>query len=141
MTMLTFQQWVTQLRKVEPNCSVVLMGCQSDMRYNEETLQYAVRYEEGLEAARRINAIVYLECSARTSAGINDLFEVLTKCAVLCDAHNTWKKSHLESKSYHTGKVQISPGDSSKFSTGIKKTSRFRNGLLATSWLTDKLAA
>ena len=136
---MTSLQWVAQIRRAEPGCSLVLLGCQSDLRYNEKTMHHAVAYEEGLQCARKINAMVYLECSTKTSAGVGDLFEILTKCSVLCDVKNTWKKSHSELKVSY--RKQSSATDFSRITTSPRKSSRFRTGLLTTFRLPDRVPA
>lgn len=137
--MLTSMQWASQLRFAEPSCSLILLGCQSDTRYRERALDNTVTYDEGLQKAREINAVVYLECSAKTSAGINDLFEVLTKCCVLCDIHDTWKKGAINQKPVH--KKQSSMIDFTRLPVGLRKSSRTRTGFRGASWLIDRLPA
>jgi Rho family protein len=41
-----------------------------------------ITYEEGLEVARAIGALRYLECSARRNRGVNEAFTEAARCAL-----------------------------------------------------------
>ena len=44
--------------------------------------QEPVKPEEGRTMAEKINAFAFLECSARTQEGINEVFETATRAAL-----------------------------------------------------------
>jgi len=41
-----------------------------------------INYEQGLEVARRINALRYLECSAMRNRGVNEAFTEAARVAL-----------------------------------------------------------
>ncbi|KAJ2766651.1 GTP-binding protein Rho1 [Coemansia nantahalensis] len=41
-----------------------------------------VTYEEGVSVASKINAHKYMECSAKSGAGVRDVFEEATRAAL-----------------------------------------------------------
>lgn len=51
-----------------------------------------MRYDEGLETAKKIGAVAYVECSAKTHEGLSDVFEVASRWAL------TGKTSQKRSK-------------------------------------------
>lgn len=64
-------QWVPSIRKVVRNIPIILVGCQSDMRFTSDghikTIGgRMVMSHEGNAVAKRINAVAYMECSAKT---------------------------------------------------------------------------
>ncbi|XP_031787762.1 transforming protein RhoA-like [Nasonia vitripennis] len=76
-----------------PGVPILLVGNKQDLRHqpndNFGRLTYAndvrvepVAYEGGLDAARRIGALAYYECSARTGQGAKEVFEAAAKVAV-----------------------------------------------------------
>lgn len=77
-------KWYPELKY---NCSgvpMVLVGTKLDLRTDPATLQKLqekdppttpVSTEEGIELARAIGAVKYLECSALTQKGLKDVFD------------------------------------------------------------------
>lgn len=60
---------------------IVLVGMKSDLREEELQLprmglrrRQPVKYSEGLDAAREIGAVAYVECSAQRMTGLADLY-------------------------------------------------------------------
>ena len=96
-------QWVAELKKCVRSAHFMLVGLQKDLRNdpttNEELHRYSqhpVTPEEGWEVAKKIGAITYMECSAKTGEGLMEVFEMLAKCSLvipaLHDARETKKK-------------------------------------------------
>lgn len=75
-------KWLPELEHHCPNVPVILVGTQSDLRANPRALNRLEQYklkpieqEEGERAARKIGAVKYVECSALTQQGLQDLFK------------------------------------------------------------------
>lgn len=72
---------------------VILVGFQRDLRDDPESIERygpSVTYAQGLLEARKIEAVAYVECSAKTFYGLDTLFEAITKCVVLGDS-DEWR--------------------------------------------------
>merc|ERR1712179_187915 len=83
------ERWLPEVKHFCPNTPIVLVGCKTDLRNDEKTLeelagmkQTPVRHEEGLAMAEKIKAFKYLECSAKTKAGVREVFETATRAAI-----------------------------------------------------------
>lgn len=66
-----------------------LIGCKKDLRFDEQLLremqsrgERLVTEQEAQSAARRIGAHMYLECSAKTSEGVEDVFQRAASAAL-----------------------------------------------------------
>jgi len=77
----------------------LLVGLKKDLRDDpnaRESLESApVEYNEGLAMAKKINAYKYLECSAKTRDGIQEVFEHATRAALVKKAAPPQKKPCL----------------------------------------------
>ena len=79
-------------REVRDHCSgvpIVLLGTKSDLRHDKEAIeqlkskgQAPITYGQGLSIAKKINAIKYVECSALSTIGLNDVFEAVVGAAI-----------------------------------------------------------
>merc|ERR1712179_371082 len=83
------ERWLPEVKHFCPNIPIVLVACKTDLRNDERTLeelagmkQTRVRQEEGLAMAEKIKAFKYLECSAKTNAGVREVFEAATRAAI-----------------------------------------------------------
>ena len=72
--------WVPEIRHHCPGVPIILVGTKCDLRDPE--FQRTVRewermhtFNEGVELARRIGAVDYMECSAKTGEGVKELFD------------------------------------------------------------------
>ena len=66
--------WCPEMRAVAPSTPVILVGCQSDLRKNREILsnlskqgRAPISPEQALTFSQQINALMYVETSAKTS--------------------------------------------------------------------------
>jgi Ras-related protein Rab-5C len=59
--------WVTDLRTQNPNARIILVGNKTDMEPKEVT------HDDGCDANSRLGAAAYIETSAKTGEGIEDL--------------------------------------------------------------------
>lgn len=83
-------QWISEVLHFCSGLPIILVGCKKDLRYEakvieelRKTSQKPVLPEEGQEIAKKIDAYKYLECSARTSEGVREVFEHATRAALM----------------------------------------------------------
>ncbi|KAI8882867.1 hypothetical protein K501DRAFT_220355 [Backusella circina FSU 941] len=79
-------RWIEELQDGCPRAKLMLVALKCDLRDDEVSLKKKndkpILYEEGLEVAKKINAIRYLECSAKHNRGVRECFEQAAKVAV-----------------------------------------------------------
>jgi len=75
-------QWEPEISHHAPNVPIILVGTKLDMKDDPVTLaelrqkqMEPVDYNKGLQYARDINAVNYLECSALTQWGLKEVFD------------------------------------------------------------------
>jgi len=66
------KKWQTEIRKHCPNTPIVLVATKLDLR---STTPNSVTPDQGEQLAEAIGANKYLECSARTQEGLNNVFD------------------------------------------------------------------
>lgn len=79
-------KWVGEIADHCEGVKLVLVALKCDLRNNEEGGEGAkktyVTYEQGLEVAKKIGALRYLECSAKMNRGVNEAFTEAARCAL-----------------------------------------------------------
>jgi len=95
-------KWVGEIADNCPGVKLVLVALKCDLRENAEEDEDAaaattgtdgaggaqrekkpmINYDQGLEVARRINAMRYLECSAMRNRGVNEAFTEAARVAL-----------------------------------------------------------
>lgn len=94
-------KWVGEIADNCPGVKLVLVALKCDLREGSEDEDEAagaaagadaaegqrekkpmIGYEQGLEVARRINALRYLECSAMRNRGVNEAFTEAARVAL-----------------------------------------------------------
>ncbi|XP_052071689.1 ras-related C3 botulinum toxin substrate 2-like [Mytilus californianus] len=76
-------QWIPEIRYHCPRTPILLIGTKLDIRKDKgpgnskhiEKNSHPVSFSEGHSLANQIDAIKYLECSAKTQEGIKEVFE------------------------------------------------------------------
>lgn len=83
-------QWIEEVNDLCPGVPVLLVGLKKDLRTNPVAVEevrkrasYFVAPEEAQQVAKEIGARRYLECSALTGEGVDDIFEVATRASLL----------------------------------------------------------
>ena len=74
-------KWVPEVRHFCGKCPVILVACKIDLRTDPRTItklraqgEKPVSNETGKQLVAQIKADAYVECSAKTREGIQDLF-------------------------------------------------------------------
>ncbi|XP_063286848.1 rho-related GTP-binding protein RhoC-like isoform X2 [Pelobates fuscus] len=87
-------KWAPEVEQYCPNVPIILVGTKKDLINDEHTRQELtkmnqepVKPEDGREMANRINAFGYLECSAKTKDGVQEVFEMATRAALQVQKH------------------------------------------------------
>ncbi|XP_041058157.1 rho-related GTP-binding protein RhoF isoform X2 [Carcharodon carcharias] len=82
-------KWVPEVNHFCQGAPMLLIGCKTDLRMDKERLrrlraaqQEPITYNQGEEAARQINAVMYLECSAKFRENIEDIFKEASSAAL-----------------------------------------------------------
>ncbi|KAK9450943.1 P-loop containing nucleoside triphosphate hydrolase protein [Limtongia smithiae] len=75
-------KWYPEISHHAPNTPIILVGTKLDLRENKETIDKLrerrsapITYAQGLQMAKDIHAIKYLECSALTQKGLKNVFD------------------------------------------------------------------
>ncbi|KAH7928787.1 hypothetical protein BV22DRAFT_1102847 [Leucogyrophana mollusca] len=94
------EKWIAEVLHCCPGVPIIVVGCKKDLRRDpraiEELRKAGARPttpEEGLVVANKIGAMHYLECSARTGEGVQDVFRYAARVALL-DRKST-RKGHM----------------------------------------------
>lgn len=86
-------KWVAEITEHCQGVKVVLVALKCDLREEHEKdeddgdgngapAKHIIEYKEGLEVARRIGALRYLECSAMRNRGVNEAFTEAARVAL-----------------------------------------------------------
>ncbi|KAK2892495.1 hypothetical protein Q8A67_012483 [Cirrhinus molitorella] len=75
-------QWHPDVRRFCSDTPIILVGTKLDLRDDKDTIeklkekeQTPITYRQGLDMAKEIGAVKYLECSALTQIGLKTMFE------------------------------------------------------------------
>jgi len=92
-------KWWAEVNHHCPNTPIILVGTKLDLRDDTETVQKlkekkldVVKSESGIQMAKEIQAVKYLECSALTQKGLKNVFDEAIR-AVLCPKKVVKKKN------------------------------------------------
>ncbi|CEG62942.1 Putative Rho family, other [Rhizopus microsporus] len=73
------EKWLEEVTDHSPYAKIALVALKCDLRDERPN---CITYEEGLEMAKNINAVRYLECSAKRNRGVKECFEQAAKIAL-----------------------------------------------------------
>lgn len=72
--------WKSELKQYCPKVPIILVGTKYDFRDLSLTVRDKLTaFDEGVDLARKIGAVEYMECSAKTGKGVKELFERAVK--------------------------------------------------------------
>lgn len=93
------EKWISEVLHFCAGLPIILVGCKKDLRNDPKTIaelartgQHPVSFQQAQDVAQKIGAYKFLECSARTGDGVNEVFEHATRAA-LAVRKSTGKKS------------------------------------------------
>lgn len=72
-------KWVGEMAEHCEGVKLVLVALKCDLREGEGAV---ISYDEGLQVAKRIKAVRYLECSAKHNRGVNEAFTEAARTAL-----------------------------------------------------------
>ena len=82
-------KWYPEVSHHCPGVPVILIGNKVDLRDDPETIQHLnelrqqpVSLTQGLAIAKKIGAIKYMECSAKTGKGLKEIFQTAAEVVV-----------------------------------------------------------
>lgn len=89
-------KWVGEIADHCEGVKLVLVALKCDLRKNEEEQEddvyhsqspynqnkRLISYDEGLNVAKKVGALRYLECSAKKNRGVNEAFSEAARCAL-----------------------------------------------------------
>ncbi|XP_076072312.1 ras-related C3 botulinum toxin substrate 2-like [Mytilus galloprovincialis] len=89
------QRWIPEVRHHCPSTPIVLVGTKVDMRQDEcprkskhiDKNSNLVSFSEGQSLANKVQAVKYLECSAKTQEGLQMVFEEAVKAVLFPATH------------------------------------------------------
>jgi Ras family protein A len=74
-------KWMPEVRHFCGQCPVILVACKKDLRTDSRTIAKLkeegdgpVTYDVGRQIAAQIRADAYMECSAKTREGVQEVF-------------------------------------------------------------------
>ncbi|KAJ3345498.1 GTP-binding protein Rho1 [Entophlyctis luteolus] len=83
------EKWISEVLHFCAGLPIILVACKKDLRNDPRVIeelrkigQSPVTVAQGQAVAEKIGAYRYLECSARTGDGVNDVFEHATRAAL-----------------------------------------------------------
>ncbi|KAH8078398.1 P-loop containing nucleoside triphosphate hydrolase protein [Cristinia sonorae] len=84
------ETWIGEANHFAPGMPVILLGCKKDTRpagnesidERHDPARQFVTYEEGLAVANKVNANHYMECSAKTGEGVQEVFHYAARAAL-----------------------------------------------------------
>ncbi|XP_052071697.1 ras-related C3 botulinum toxin substrate 2-like [Mytilus californianus] len=88
-------RWIPEIRHHCPEIPVILVGTKLDIRQDGEPQKSkhiyknnnTVSFSEGQSLANKVDAVKYLECSAKTQEGLHLVFEVAIKAVLFPSQH------------------------------------------------------
>jgi len=105
-----YDKWVPEVTHHCPNTPIMIVGLQTDQRRDKRDLerladrrQKPVTTEEGVEKAKSVGAVKYVECSAKTQCGLKNVFDTAIRAAFADDGSGT--KGHTPRPKHRKGCV------------------------------------
>ncbi|KAM4850020.1 rho-related GTP-binding protein RhoD [Urocitellus parryii] len=94
-----FNRWYPEVTHFCKGVPIIVVGCKTDLRKDKalvnklrKTGSEPVTYQRGLEMARSVGAVVYLECSARLDENVHEVFQEAAEVALSSPSRNFWRR-------------------------------------------------
>ena len=88
-SLIFFIQWYTEANYYCPDAPIILVGTELHLKNNKETIDEMrdkklspITYEQGLQMMKKIGAVKYLECSAKTHVGVQEVFDEAIRAVI-----------------------------------------------------------
>ncbi|XP_071131316.1 ras-related C3 botulinum toxin substrate 2-like [Mytilus edulis] len=96
-------KWIPEIRHHCPRTPIILVGTKLDVRRNKgpenskhiEKNSHPITSSEGQSLAKRIDAVKYIECSAKSQEGLQSVFEEAAKAGLLPIQHKPQQRCVL----------------------------------------------
>ncbi|VDI12768.1 Ras-related C3 botulinum toxin substrate 1 [Mytilus galloprovincialis] len=96
-------KWIPEIRHHCPRTPIILVGTKLDVRRNKgpenskhiEKNSHPITPSEGQSLAKRIDAVKYIECSAKSQEGLQSVFEEAAKAGLLPIQHKPQQRCVL----------------------------------------------
>ncbi|KAJ1760706.1 GTP-binding protein Rho1 [Coemansia sp. RSA 2523] len=75
------EKWISEVLHFCQGLPIILVGCKADLRAMPNGMNL-VEYSAAEATAKTIGACKYMECSAKTGAGVREVFEEATRAAL-----------------------------------------------------------
>jgi len=82
-------KWFPEINHHNPNTPIILVGTKLDLREDKETIERLaekklapISYQQGLQMAKEIHAVKFLECSALTQKGLKTVFDEAIRAVI-----------------------------------------------------------
>ncbi|KAG0676186.1 GTP-binding protein Rho1, partial [Pichia californica] len=83
------EKWIAEVLHFCQGVPIILVGCKVDLRNDRATIdrlaqsgQQPVSTAEGQDVADKIDALTYMECSAKHNQGVREVFEAATRATL-----------------------------------------------------------
>uniref|UniRef100_A0A8C7V4S6 Uncharacterized protein n=1 Tax=Oncorhynchus mykiss TaxID=8022 RepID=A0A8C7V4S6_ONCMY len=93
-----FPEWFPEVHHFCRGVPIILVGCKTDLRKDKvlakklwSSGENPITYIQGEETKRKINADLYLECSAKYKENVEDIFREAIKRAIAATRKAKWK--------------------------------------------------
>ncbi|CCJ30866.1 unnamed protein product [Pneumocystis jirovecii] len=100
----SFENWYTEISHHAPNIPIILVGTKLDLRDNHVIIEklkdrkmVPITYFQGVQMAKEIGSVKYLECSALTQKGLKNVFDEAIRAVLMpsIQIHKKRKKCNI----------------------------------------------
>ncbi|KAJ1663380.1 GTP-binding protein Rho1 [Coemansia sp. RSA 1813] len=84
-----YEKWFPEAMENAPRATILLVALKLDLRTDQGTVaelgrygQSPVTHAEGVEVARKIHAVSYIECSSKQNFNVREVFEIAARWAI-----------------------------------------------------------